>query len=144
MLNITKMAEELKELTAWQEIPEVLWDDQYQDMIIRGIKRLFIDTGRAILYNAASYQRFMEDDTEYFGYDGTFEIDEERYIMICAQMEFFKRVQSDVNNIIGYSTNALTVTNADKPYENLKDSLLNLENERRILFFKMVRFTLRQ
>ena len=64
--------------------------------------------------------------------------------MICAQMEFFKRVQSDVNNIIGYSTNALTVTNADKPYENLKDSLLNLENERRILFFKMVRFTLRQ
>lgn len=144
MLNITKMAEELKELTAWQETPEVLWDDQYQDMIIRGIKRLFIDTGRAILYNAASYQRFMENDIEYFGYDGTFEIDEERYIMICAQMEFFKRVQSDVNNIIGYSTNALTVTNADKPYENLKDSLLNLENERRILFFKMVRFTLRQ
>lgn len=144
MLNITKMAEELKELTAWQETPEVLWDDQYQDMIIRGIKRLFIDTGRAILYNAASYQRFMEDDAEYFGYDGTFEIDEERYIMICAQMEFFKRVQSDVNNIIGYSTNALTVTNADKPYENLKDSLLNLENERRILFFKMVRFTLRK
>ena len=47
-----------------------------------------------------------------------FLIDEEAYILICAQIEFFRKVQSDVNNIVGYTTDALTVTNADKPYTN--------------------------
>jgi hypothetical protein len=48
----------------------------------------------------------------------------------------------DVNNSFGYSTNALTVTNADKPYANLKDTLEDIQHERRIAFNKMIRYTL--
>ena len=79
---------------------------------------------------------------EYFGYDADFPLDERRYIQICSLINFFAKVQSDVNNAFGYTTNALTVTNADKPYANLKDTIGNLDNERRIIYYKMVRYTL--
>ena len=75
-------------------------------------------------------------------YDRDFLIDEIEYIICLCKIEFFKRVQTDVNNAFGYTTDALSVTNADKPYANLKNTLDDLEHERRILFNKMVRYTL--
>jgi len=71
-------------------------------------------------------------------------IDEEKYVLLVAQITFFKRVQSDVNNIVGYTTDALSVTNADKPYAHLQDTIMNLENERRILFYKMTNYSFYQ
>lgn len=139
MLNLTALAEELKEQTEWQDTPFPLTDSQYLGMVLRGLKRLFIDTGRAAEFNPLKLVT-LEDDS--YNYDGTFLIDEEYYISLCSQIEFFKKVQSDVNNSFGYSTDAITVTNADKPYANLKDTLADIDNERRIVYYKMVRFTL--
>lgn len=140
MLNITKLAEWLKEKTEWQETPVPLTEDNYINMVIDGIERLFVDTGRSEQYDEEKYT--VEDSEGYFAYDADFPLDERRYIQICSQMNFFSKVQSDVNNTFGYSTDALTVTNADKPYANLKDTLDKLDNERRIIYYKMVRYTL--
>ena len=112
-------------------------------MVIDGIERLFVDTGRSDQYDEEKYITVVvEPDDEYFGYDADFPLDERRYIQICSLINFFAKVQSDVNNAFGYTTNALTVTNADKPYANLKDTIGNLDNERRIIYYKMVRYTL--
>jgi len=140
MLNITKLATWLKEKTEWQETPVPLTDANYINMVIDGIERLFVDTGRSDQYDEELYKTI--EDTEDYGYDYVFPLDERRYIQICAQINFFSKVQSDVNNTFGYSTDALTVTNADKPYANLKDTIGNLDNERRIIYYKMVRYTL--
>ena len=51
-------------------------------------------------------------------------------------------MQTNVNNVFGYSTDALTVTNADKPYANLAATIAELEQKRRTLYYKMVRFNL--
>ena len=162
MLNITKLAEWLKEKTEWQETPVPLTDKNYINMVIDGIERLFVDTGRSDQYDEDKYAMVAEgeersEDIEepenpelpeeseivtYYGYDAVFPLDERRYIQICAEINFFSKVQSDVNNTFGYSTDALTVTNADKPYANLKDTIDKLENERRIIYYKMVRYTL--
>ena len=139
MLNVSKLAEWLKKKTAWQETPTVLADSDYQDMIVDAIERLFVDTGRAMSYNEELYVTLDDDE---IGYDADFPLDEKRYIQICAEIGFFARVQSDVNNAFGYSTDALTVTNADKPYANLKDTIEKIDNERRIVYYKMVRYTL--
>ena len=139
MLNLTEMAEELKEHTAWQETPVDLTDSQYLGMVLRGLKRLFIDTGRAREYNP---MKLITTEDDFYCYDQDFLIDEEYYIMLTSQIEFFKKVQTDVNNTFGYTTNALSVTNADKPYANLQNTLGELESERRIVYYKMVRFTL--
>ena len=84
----------------------------------------------------------MDLDDGSYCYEGHFEIDEEEYIKICSQIDFFQKVQNAYNEKVSYTTDALSVTNADKPYANLKDTIANLENERRIVYFKMVRFVL--
>ena len=143
MLNITKLAEELKEETEWQETPRPLTDAQYTTMVIRGLERLFVDTGRAESYDENKYQTVdIGGDEEELYYDADFLIDEKVYIMLCSKMNFFQKVQSDVNNTFGYSTDALTVTNADKPYANLKNTLEDLDKERRIVYYKMHRYAL--
>lgn len=142
MLNITKLAAWLKEKTEWQETPYPLTDLNYTHMVIDGIERLFVDTGRSEQYNEDLYTTIDDDEGSYFVYDADIPLDERRYVQICAEMNFFTKVQSDVNNTFGYSTDALTVTNADKPYANLKDTLMNLDNERRIIYYKMTRYTL--
>ena len=111
-------------------------------MVIDGIERLFVDTGRSGQYDEELYMTVVTPEGEYYGYNADFPLDERRYIQICSQMNFFSKVQSDVNNTCGYSTDALTVTNEDKPYANLKNTLEELDNERRIIYYKMVRYTL--
>lgn len=139
MLNIEELAEEIHELTAWQETPYPLDQYAYVKMVRRAIRRFFVDINHPEEY---SKDLFVLAEDGYECYDRDFIADEEEYIKCLCKIEFYQRVQTDVNNRFGYSTNALTITNADKPYANLKDTLSNLEHERRILFHKMVRYTL--
>ena len=139
MLNVTEMANELQELTAWQETPEDLTADDYEKIVIRAVKKFFVDINHPTEFDPNLWTINDNDDLTY---DRVFLLDEEEYIKILCQIEFFKRVQSDVNNAFGYTTNALSVTNADKPYANLKDTISDLQHERRIVFNKMVRYTL--
>ena len=101
MLNVTKLAEWLQVKTAWQETPVVLASSDYIGMVIDGIERLFVDTGRALVYDENLYVT-LEDES--LGYDANIPLDERRYIQICSEMNFFAKVQSDVNNSFGYST----------------------------------------
>lgn len=139
-VSITRLANELKEQTAWQRTPTQLADSDYVNMVLYGLKRLYIDTARASDYNKLSFT--TDQLTQEISCDIDLPIDEEAYVLLCAQIGFFKRVSADVNNIVGYTTDALTVTNADKPYANLKDTIGSLENERRITYYKMVRYAL--
>lgn len=140
--SISTLVEQLMDMTRWQKTPEALSTEHYEQMVVKAIKRLFIDTGRAPLYKDSMLKKEIDKDSQshslYFDMD--FQIDEEAYILICAQIEFFRKVQSDVNNLVGYTTDALTVTHADKPYANLKDTLTQLEQDRRITYYKMVRY----
>lgn len=142
MLNLTKLAKKLKDKTEWQETPMPLSDEQYLGMVVDALERLFVDTGRAAEYDETRLVEVTDQQGSYFAYDADFELDERKYIELCDQISFFEKVQSDVNNTFGYSTDALTVTNADKPYANLKDTIGRLDNERRIIYYKMVRFAL--
>lgn len=136
--SLTKMAFELRDETAWQRTPQQLSIDDYTLMICNGLKRLYIDTARASDFN---YNMISSQDNNEVVFENDLQIDEEEYVMICAKINFFRRVATDVNNIVGYTTNALSVTNADKPYANLKDTIEALENDRRTLFFKMTTYS---
>ncbi len=142
MLNITEMANELRELTAWQDTPQPLLAEDYIRIVQRAVRDFFVDINRASEFSKDKYITETVDENEIIFYDREFLADEEVYILILCKIEFFQRVQTDVNNAFGYTTNALTVTNADKPYKNLAETLNGLYNERRIKFNKMVRYTL--
>ena len=139
MTNISELANELKDGTRWQKTPLPLSDNDYVSITIRALKRLYIDTGRASVFNM---DMITENDEKNVCFTEDLPIDEEEYVLLCAQIGFFNQVKTDVNNIVGYTTDALSVTNADKPYANIKDSIEKLENERRITYYKMIRYVM--
>jgi hypothetical protein len=139
MTNISELANELKDATRWQKTPLPLSDNDYISIIIRALKRLYIDTGRASVFNM---DMITKNDDENVCFTEDLPIDEAEYVLLCAQIGFFNQVKTDVNNIVGYTTDALSVTNADKPYANIKDSIEKLENERRITYYKMIRYVM--
>lgn len=136
MTSITELVERLKSKTRYQQLPEPINDEEYEWMITDAIKSLYIDTGRTMAF---SKDAIRYEHAELI-FDNDLAIDEEKYVLLLAQIEFFKRVQVDVNNITSYTTNALSVTGADKPYAHLQDTIDKLESERRIVYYKMVRY----
>lgn len=79
-------------------------------------------------------------------YDGenavTLNADEYEYALTAAELAFYNKVRADVNRIVGYSTDAMSITNADKPYANISQTIAELSNRQRILYYKMTRFVL--
>ena len=136
---LTDLLRELEDETRWQKTPLPLEEADYVNMTKRAIRQLYVDTGRASVYHNGL---FVEDDEGKVSFTENLMADEIEYILVCAKINFFKRVATDVNNIVGYVTDALTVTNTDKPYANLKDTMDRLENERRIKYYKMHRFAM--
>ena len=105
-----------------------LTHEDYLEIVRQAVRHLYVMTGR------------------YTQYDDSLEIalsaDEYEYVLTTAEIGFYRRVQSDVNRIVGYSTDAMTITNADKPYANISQTVNELLNRQRILYYKMTRFVL--
>lgn len=138
MVSISELAQDLKAQVEFQQTPRPMTDEEYELMVVHGLKRLFIDTGRADSYD--SNKLYSIDDE--LVYDENLNINEEEYIKIVSQMQFFQTVRASVNAMVSYSTDALSVTQGDKPYANITGTLKELENERRIVYYKMVPYTI--
>lgn len=128
MTDMERMAKELHQRTEWQETPVEITNDDYQEIVRQGIRHLYVMTGR--------YEQYDE------GKSFVLSSDEYEYVLTTAEIGFYRRVQSDVNRIVGYSTDAMSITNADKPYANISQTVAELLNRQRILYYKMTRFVL--
>lgn len=51
MIYISDLADELRSMTKYQQLPEEMDDEEYEDIIVHAVKRLFIDTGRALSFD---------------------------------------------------------------------------------------------
>lgn len=128
MTDMQKMAQELRQRTEWQDTPVELAHEDYLEIVRQAVRHLYVMTGRYTQYGDSS--------------DVTLSADEYEYVLTTAEIGFYRRVQSDVNRIVGYSTDAMTITNADKPYANISQTVNELLNRQRILYYKMTRFVL--
>ena len=128
MTDLERLTAELKQRTRWQDTPEEMLDEDYAEIISQAVRHLYVMTGRYMAYDAESEIELTADELE--------------YVLTTAEIGFYRRVQNDVNRIIGYSTDAMTITNADKPYANISQTVSELLNRQRILYYKMVRYTL--
>ena len=128
MTDMQKMAQELKQRTEWQDTPVELVHEDYLEIVRQAVRHLYVMTGRYMQYDENIAIALSEDEYE--------------YVLTTAEIGFYRRVQSDVNRIVGYSTDAMTITNADKPYANISQTINELLNRQRILYYKMTRFVL--
>lgn len=113
-----------------QETPVSYTKDDYIYTFINGVKALYIDLGIA--------EDFSSDfDRENLAFNRVLSLTEEEYIVVSAMIHFYQIVQQDVNTIVGYSTDSLTLTNADKPYANLSEEIKKLSLRQTELFWKL-------
>ena len=144
MTDIGKLCEKLYRKIEWQKMPLSMTTEEKQQMLIAavvsGIEDLFVITGRALTYY--DYQYKADEETgliSEFSYD--LMLDEELYVLCRAQIEVFSKVRTQYSDLLGYTTNALTVTNADKPYSYMTGTINELENQLRVYYYKMVRYS---
>lgn len=109
MTDMQQLAGELRQRTAWQDTPVDMTDADYLEIVRQAIRHLYVMTGRGEQYSADA--------------DVALSADEWEYVLTTAEIGFYRRVQSDVNRIVGYSTDAMTITNADKPYANISQTV---------------------
>ena len=128
MTDMQKMAQELKQRTEWQDTPVELVHEDYLEIVRQAVHHLYVMTGRYMQYDENIAIALSADEYE--------------YVLTTAEIGFYRRVQSDVNRIVGYSTDAMTITNADKPYANISQTVNELLNRQRILYYKMTRYVL--
>lgn len=128
MTDMQKMAQELRQRTEWQDTPVELAHEDYLEIVRQAVRHLYVMTGRYTQYDDSSEIALSADEYE--------------YVLTTAEIGFYRRVQSDVNRIVGYSTDAMTITNADKPYANISQTVNELLNRQRILYYKMTRYVL--
>lgn len=137
MTDIVELAEKLKSKIEWQKLPTVSKSEinsMLRSAVLEGIEDLFVVTGRA-----TAYANYVRDDEDEFGYDLL--LDEKLYVMCYAEMTVYQKVRTQYTDLLGYTTNALTVTNADKPYAYMTGTIDELKKRLELYYYKMVRFS---
>ena len=61
-------------------------------------------------------------------------------MLLKAQILFYKWVQASVDDQTSYSTDAMSVTHGDKPYEHIGSTIDRIEKELSRTWYAMVRF----
>jgi len=121
-----------------QTIP--LAHKDYFILFKRGIRRFFVDTGRAKEYDPSL---ITEENLTEIPYD--LGQDDITYILLAAQIAFYTQMISDIvqpNRITQHKTDALTVTFSDKVSAELTAEINDLENRLAEVYFKMPQYTL--
>lgn len=87
-----------------------------------------------------SEDMFTVDGGMYTSFSEKLEIDEKLYVLATAEIAFLRRVQSSVDDMTSYTTDAMAVTHGDKPFANLQQKIVDAEANRDKIWYKMIRF----
>lgn len=143
MTDIGQLCQELYDRIEWQKMPQNLNTVEFQGMLVRalvyGIEDMFVITGRAGSYDNYEYS-YEGDPPEISEFSYTLMLDEKMYVLCRAQIYVLSKVRAQYSDMLGYTTNALSVTNADKPYSYLTGTITELEKQASLYYYKMVRF----
>jgi len=129
MTSLTDIKTELISNVKFQATPIVMTDDDYQIFTIQGVKRLYIDEGIEDNF-ILDYDKIANTIAR------TLNLTEIEYARISSEIAFRNQIKDDINAIVGYSTNAISITGANSPYKNAEATILLLENRLAILAFK--------
>ena len=131
------MAADLEDRTAWANKPYPVTMQDYIKIIVQAIKKFFVDVNHPEGYDRTLY---TTNEQNVLVYEYNFNILEEEYIFILAQMNFLGKILSEVSGdgAISYTTNALSVTGAKEGYKSIQQQLDTLEQERIRVFHKIM------
>ncbi len=139
--SLEKIKDELKERVRFYPIIIQYTDNQFRQIVKDAAMRLYIDLGRDSQFET-DYIEFLVDEgleTEHLeaSLNKDISISEREYILISAEIGFLHSTLGDVATIVSYSTDALSVSNADKPFKYLSEVIDKLESRLTELFYKI-------
>lgn len=133
MVSVTDMAQELQRKIRGQQTPIPYEQSDYEQMILDGIRKLYVLTEREQDY---SDMKILRRKKGVF-YEMDITPTQKEFILTCARIAFLEETEMTVSAAVGYTTPVLTVTNADKPAANLHNMLLDLRAYQQELFHKL-------
>lgn len=133
MVSVTAMAQELQRKVRGQQTPIPYEQSDYEQMILDGIRKLYVLTEREKDYSEKNIRHRKKG----VFYRADFSPTQKEFILTCARIAFLEETEMTVSAAVGYTTPVLTVTNADKPAANLHNMLLDLRAYQQELFHKL-------
>lgn len=140
MTDMTILAKVLYDRIKWQNTPDPVTINDMTRYVADAIRHLYTMTGRALRFSEDLFTK--GDEGYYTEFAEDLPLDERGYVILSAQIAFLRDVQSSVDDLTSYSTDAMSVTHGDKPYANLQQTITDLESMRRSIWYKMGRYHL--
>lgn len=137
MTDIVDLASRQFTRIEWQNVPDTVTREDLTGFIADAIRYLYVLTGRATQFNESD---FTADGDYYMEFAQDLLQDEKEYVLISAQIAFYQKVQTEVDAITSYTTDALSVTHGDKPFANLQTMITDLQSRQRMIWYKMTRY----
>lgn len=123
----------------WQNVPDVMAREDLTGIIADAIRDLYVMTGRALQF---SESLFVKDDDLYLSLTEDLLLDEQEYVLVTAEIKFYQKVQTSVNQLTSYTTDAMALTHGDKPFANLQQTINDAKTKQKMYWFKMSRYHL--
>ena len=138
MTDVVALAQRLHRKINSQRTPEeVHWTDQVL-WISEAIRKLYVISGRYALFSEDMFTYDESGNIESFESD--LSLDEQEWVLLEAQIEFYKWVQASHDDMVSYTTDAMAVTHGNKPYEHIAATIDRLEGERNRIWYTMTRY----
>jgi hypothetical protein len=105
-------------------------DSEYLKLTKKGIQKLYVDIGWTTWstdYVDAATPTISKDLT----------LVEKEYCLIASEIAFWNQCLSDWNTVVGYTTDALSITHTNKIGETVTETLERLRNDLSELFYKL-------
>lgn len=138
MTDVVNLAHRLYRRINQQVTPvKVGWSDLVST-IMDAIEDLYVISGRSSQFSEDMFE--MDDSDSTCTFSGDLQLDERKWVVKKAEIEFYKWVQASVDDQTSYSTDAISVTHGDKPYEHIGNTIDRLQGELNRIWYAMTRF----
>ena len=124
----------------FQELPSDQTLDDITPQILDSIEEFYVMAGQQDRYSEDLVVKDEEGTPIQFLAD--FKIDEKKFILVATKIKFFNLARSSVDFDTGYSTDAMSVSNRDKPFANLTQQIAELQGEYNKFWHKMTRYNM--
>lgn len=139
MTDVVNLARRLFQRIEWQSVPDAVGEDELIEFVADAIRYLYVMTGRTMQFTE---DMFISEDGIYVQFAGDLMLDEQEYVLVTAEIAFYRKVQASVDNITSYTTDAMAVTHGDKPFANLQQKIADLDVRQRMIWYKMARYNI--
>ena len=138
MTDVVALAQRLYRRINQQTTPDTVgWVDLVH-FIEDAIEDLYVISGRALQYSEDKFELDESGNAATFADD--LKLDEKKWVVLKAEIQFFKWVQASVDDQTSYTTDAMAVTHGYKPYEHIGSTIDRLEAELNRVWYTMTRY----